>query len=236
MQTLQVQQTTDYSLFRPLSGNREVNEANVKRLRDSMKNKTLVSPIIVNEKYEIIDGQHRYQALRELGKPVQFLQVPGYGLHEVQILNANQKNWTTKEYLESYVNLGYDDYIEFRQFFNSFDFQFSAALAIASNTSGNKQFDVFRSGDFAFDDVHGAYDRAERITMVKKYFDGFNHTRFVETMIGLFKHQNFEFSKFISKLKILPTALEMTNSVESYKRQIEDIYNYRSRDKVSLRY
>ena len=52
-----VHTTTDYSLFKSIDGNRTKNKAHVKKLKKSMEEKYLFTVIIVNEKYEIIDGQ-----------------------------------------------------------------------------------------------------------------------------------------------------------------------------------
>lgn len=237
MQTLQVQQTTDYSIFNDLGGNRKVNKLHVSRIKESMEDKTLVSPILVNEKYEIIDGQHRFQALRELGKPVQFLQVKGYGLDEVQILNVNHKNWTTQSFLDSYVDLGYKDYVYFKEFFEAYEFPFMAALAIVHNQNDDGNImRSFRSGEFKFTDIQGSYDRADRLKMIEPYFDKYTHINFVRVMLYMFKHQDFEFTVFMSKLRLQPTALQIQQTASQYKLMIEDIYNFKSRDKVSLRY
>jgi hypothetical protein len=39
-----------------------------------------MSPIIINKYYEIIDGQHRFDALQKLGLPIQFIICKEYGL------------------------------------------------------------------------------------------------------------------------------------------------------------
>ena len=55
-------------------------------------------------------------------------------------------------------------------------------------------------------------------------------------MIALFNNPNFIFSDFLQKLKIQPTALQDCNNQTSYLSLIEEIYNYKSRNKVNLRY
>ena len=57
--------TTDYAKFKTLQGNRDVNKLHVSRLKESFKTAYLLSPIVVNQYYEIIDGQHRYEAAKE---------------------------------------------------------------------------------------------------------------------------------------------------------------------------
>jgi hypothetical protein len=46
----------------------------------------------------------------------------------------------------------------------------------------------------------------------------------------------FDFTHFIQKLQIQPLALQNCNDVDQYKLLIEEIYNYRTREKINLRY
>lgn len=92
MKNLTVLRTNDYEKFNHLSGNRIINELNLAKIKKSMEENFLISPILVNEHLEIIDGQHRLQAVKELGFPVYYFVNKGYGLKEVQALNSNGKN------------------------------------------------------------------------------------------------------------------------------------------------
>ena len=67
------QQSTNYDEFRTLNANRNVSENHVKQIKaaiETVGNLTEVVPIIVNENKEIIDGQHRFEACKELGLPI----------------------------------------------------------------------------------------------------------------------------------------------------------------------
>jgi hypothetical protein len=154
MVTNQVHTTKDYFLFKSIDGNRNKNLLHINRLKKSMQECYLFTVIIVNEKYEIIDGQHRFDVIEELKLPLNYIICKGYGLNEVHRLNTNSKTWNADDYLEGYCRLGYIDYI-------------------------------------------------------------------TELMI---------------KLKSQPTALQDCNDVSSYIALIEEIYNYRRREKVNLRY
>ena len=118
----QVHTTVDYFMFKPIGGNRTLNELHVRRLRDSIKANYLFTVIIVNEDYQLIDGQHRFEVIKELQLPLNYIICKGYGLTEVQILNQNSKNWTADDFMEGYCNLGKKDYEIYRQFkdINSF--------------------------------------------------------------------------------------------------------------------
>ena len=96
---IEVMTTTDYELFKILGGNRTIKPKHVIELKESFSKKYLISPILVNEEYEIIDGQHRYLAAQDLNLPIHYIICKGYGLQEVQMLNSINKKWTAYDYL-----------------------------------------------------------------------------------------------------------------------------------------
>ena len=87
-------QTKDYDIFQIIEGNRPVDEKHVKQLISNMTkygNLTPNFPIVVNEAIEVIDGQHRIAALKELGWPVFYQVQADLGLDTVQGINQASK-------------------------------------------------------------------------------------------------------------------------------------------------
>lgn len=102
-----IHRTNEYEMFRLLDGNREVSGANVKSIKKSILTHGYIEvPITVNDHLEIIDGQHRFQALKELGLPIPYLLFKGIGLKECSTMNTNCKNWTTKDYINANIAVG----------------------------------------------------------------------------------------------------------------------------------
>lgn len=66
-------ETSDYDQFKWRDSNRQINDKNVRKLEKDIKERGLQSPIVVNEDYEIIDGQHRFVALKRLGQVIPFI-------------------------------------------------------------------------------------------------------------------------------------------------------------------
>ena len=87
-----------------------------------MKKRRLISPILVNEHRQIIDGQHRFLAQQELNLSVPFIVKKGYGEVETQILNTNSKNWSLADWERYYCNKGIDDYLVFKEFRKQYKF------------------------------------------------------------------------------------------------------------------
>lgn len=250
----QVNQTNDYSIFRTMEGNRNVNRLHVKRLKESFQKAYLISPIIVNEKFEIIDGQHRFEAAKQIGLPINFIIAPDYGLEEVQMLNENMKNWKKEDYLNAYCDLKNPEYLKFRNFMRRFP-EFGVAVCetiltdrlgrmnssdrnLVSETNKKGAFAVryFQEGDLKIPDYDKAVENAEKIMTIKPYYDGYNRPSFVRAMIGIFRIDYYDHARLLERLNANPTALQHCANVSQYRLMIEDVYNFRSRDKVSLRF
>ena len=66
---MEILKTQNYELFSFKKENREVNYNKVSSLKSKLiDDGRQIIPIICNSKMEIIDGQHRFQALKEWGK------------------------------------------------------------------------------------------------------------------------------------------------------------------------
>jgi hypothetical protein len=248
-------QTMDYSLFNTLKGNRNINQAHLYRLTKSIGEQYLLSPIVVNERFEIIDGQHRFNAAKANNLPINYIIAPGYGLREVQVLNAGQINWKNEDYLKAYCDMGLQPYIRFRDFTKRWpDFKFAAAFAIAcqrhsfatntnakqvkssTNKAGSVHNNIFSTGKMVLADDAIAEKTARQISDFKPYYPDYNRVTFVQAMLGVFSLEQYDHEKMFQKLKLQPNALVNCVSVKQYRQLLTEIYNYRSRDKVSLEF
>lgn len=231
-----IHKTQDYDIFNTLKGNRDLNISHKEKLKKSFKKDYLISPIIVNEKYEIIDGQHRFNAARDLYYPIYYILINGYSLEEVKILNTNTKNWKREDYLNAYCDLGYKEYIKFKKFYNDIkEFTIGSAERIAAGHQNDNMSD-FRSGKFKFNNILDAYDTAQKILMFKPYYNGYNRNTFVGAVMKLIKNENYNHAQMIHKLSLNPSILVDCANTSQYVLLLEDIYNYKSRNKTNLRY
>ena len=239
--------SSNYKIFKFMEGNRQVIPIHVKRLKRSFQdNGFLLDPILVNDKHEIIDGQNRFTALSELGWPIYYIKVYNYGLEEVKVLNQNQQKWKPTEHLDSFVVQGHPNYVTFKKFMNDFPkFSFATCVKILSGIRSNKSETIdgyrarskdFESGDFEIPNIKKSYIVAKKIMDFESYFEKFHDTRFVITMLGLFEHPNYDHDEMLKKMRAQPHALEVCRNQDKYKELIEEIYNYKRREKVNLRF
>jgi len=245
--------TSDLTKFKQITGNRPHNPQHVKRLITSIKRYgVLQNPIIVNEHMVVVDGQHRLLAAKGASSGIYYIIVPNYGLDEVQVLNLNQKNWTRRDFLHGYAEMGIPSYVKLFEFMKeNNEFNMSTSIALCSNASGRSVADgahsriggsteskakVFEEGTWVGKNFDLAQENADKLKMIKNYYAGYNRGTFASAMLGLLKNEDFNFFDFLNKLKIQPNRLDDCTSVSQYRLLIEDIYNYKRRGKVNLRY
>jgi len=247
----QVFKTFNYDMFNIMSSNRNINLNHVSRLVDSFKQKHLVSPIIVNEKFEVIDGQNRLEASIQTGMPILYIVVPGYTIDEVVKYNVNQKNWLKMDYLHSFCAQGKRNYLEFKEFMDHFpDFQIKAAeriIGLRSGASANRkvingkevQMKDFENGKLVIPNITKSYIIARRIMDFKPFFANFNTPTFISTLVPLlYKSKVYDHKEMLHKLNNCPIRLTDCVNVAAYRMLLEDIYNYKRQkdNKVSFKY
>lgn len=244
---LGVFKTSDYSLFKFLDDNRDLNMLHVQRLVKSFEHKHLICPIIVNEKMEVIDGQHRLEASKAAGVPIFYIVVPGYSIQEVQILNVNQKNWTSIDFLHMYCERGKKAYLQLREFMDYFpDFKIRVSIRllegpkdVTEELNGKRvHAKRFEEGRFVVKDLGKAYQNAKRISEFKPFFDGYATDQFVGAALKLLGNKKYSHKEMIHKLGSSSISLRKCQTVEEYLLLLEKIYNFKrsTEDKVSFRY
>lgn len=247
-----VLETTDYDIFKIMANNRVLNLLHVHRLKESFTdNDFLVNPILVNEKYEVIDGQHRLRAAKEADKPVYYIVVPGYGIKEVQVLNTHQKNWTKEDFLTMYCAEGIKPYIQFRDFMMDFpqiSFLGAERILTGRHMKGGREVKKgglrihvkdFQEGRLNIPDLNRSKTEARKVMDFEPFFPGdFGQPTFVSAIIPLFKSKNYNHKEMLHKLSTCPIKLQPARNLAQYREQLETIFNYKRQkeNKVSFKY
>ena len=122
--------TSDYNMFSYLVGNRDIVNKHVKDLSAHIDDRNLNIPIIVNEKMEVCDGQHRLEAYKVLGLPVHYIVKEGLTLQDIRKLNSVSRKWTMHEYMMSHFKLGSEHYVTLEWFVRTYGFSVSDSLAM----------------------------------------------------------------------------------------------------------
>lgn len=235
-ETGQVLRTSEYNLFKRIAGNRAINTAHVGRLKESMKKEDLMIPIIVNSKKEVIDGQHRLQARRELGLPVYYIVIANLGIAQTQMANADNKNWGSNDFVGTYIELNYAHYKKYAEFKKKYEFAHQVSLLLLEGIQSNSRTNEFRTGGFVVKNYELACDWAEKIYQVEPFYDGFKRRSFVTALVHLFQNEKYNHDEFIQKLEYQSSKLVHCTTLSQYIKIIEDIYNYKRKAEDKIRF
>lgn len=94
---MEIKTTTDYSIFNKVSGNRALDKNNLQRIKASINHIGLQMPMLVNKIKEVIDGQHRLQAAKELKIPVSYIISHDTAEDNIDQLQISKK-WTALDF------------------------------------------------------------------------------------------------------------------------------------------
>ena len=234
-------ETKDYSIFTFRDDNRIINENHVKKLANRMKEVGWLSSSVVtlNGSGEVIDGQHRVKAAMSVKCPIRYKVTRGAGSEEMTSMNTLQRNWSPFDHLHKFVVRGNQNYITFQNFVNDFsEFKYTEIAMFLNNCQSSIDRDIFESGKYVTRDVNKARLWATQLRSLKPYFDKYyNKAIFVRAMVKIMSNKpEFKFEEFEHKLKLRPGMLVPSGTVDQYVEMVEKIYNYRSREKVNLRF
>ena len=225
----EVFETNDYNMFKFISNNRSVSSSHINKIIKSMQKKRLISPILVNENREIIDGQHRFLAQKQLKMPIAYIEQEGYGEEETQILNTNTKNWSFLDWEKYYCNKNNENYKIYRDFRKKYSFGMEQNIQLLQGKVSHYK-EAFKEGFFKVISYNKAIKRAEMIMEISKYYKDYNNRFFLRAIIHCFDNKDYNNNVFIKKISYQGNSLVRCVDKKSYLRLIEHIYNYKIRE------
>ena len=210
--------TENYDMFKKIGGNRKINKANYAKIVKSMKEEQLIIPIVVNEKYEIIDGQHRFTACKDLGKPIYFYMVRGYGLEQVKRANIASSNWKKENYLDMFVAEGNEIYKEFEEIKERYDLNISNLLKIFAIVQEKQSARVgyeFENRTFTLD---GKMEVLRFLTALEdfNFFKFYKSNNFLIAFTRLYFKSEYDHDKMKTKLITHRNSLEKRSTSDEY--------------------
>ena len=224
-----IERTNNYKIFKKLKGNRDVSQNRTKKIIESI-NKVgyITSPVIVNEKMEVIDGQGRLEALEYLGMPVEYIVHKGAGIEECLSMNIHQSNWTAKDYIKSYAERGNQSYIYLQELIEKYPSiginniiiatqeHFKGAKSVASG--------AIIVSEFQYKKAIEKLNLVNEILPKLKYINGgASHLIYAILICSELEEVNIERLKDVLLKK--HSIMKTWNSVPTCLQAIEDIYN-----------
>lgn len=239
---MKVDQTSEYTKFKSMMGNRFINSSHVRKLATSINkfNYLPYNPILVNDGMYIIDGQHRLAAARHLGIPIHYVVVAGATLDTIRSLNSSLKAWTVRDFAESYVKTGNEDYVTLLDFADTYGIQLTAAAALLAGKSGaivsGGIAKTIRDGLFKVENLENAITMMENLKKIEPFTekDVWVSRDFIKAFVVLCQKGGLP-DRLVEKLQKNPgRKIRREADYRKYLLILQDIYNQNAKKRLEI--
>jgi hypothetical protein len=236
---LRLKKTTKYSKFKINESNRIIKIRHVNNLMKKISEKNLLAsnPIIVNSDYEILDGQHRFEAAKRLGLPVYFIVDDYMDIEDIAVINSTSKGWTLDDYLhhfrteENAKGKENGDYAKLAEFTEDYGVNLYNAIGLLSGRNSQPNAELihkFKRGEFKIMDMEHAIKVATLRDEFKPYAPDFYKSKnFVNSLSKIARHESFDEATMLRKMGQQSDRLMKCATVEGYLNSLVDIYNWK---------
>lgn len=250
-----IYQTSDYSIFSLVLGNRDINQAKVKMLAMEIRKNGLLLPILVNQKMNIIDGQHRFMACKMLGQPVSYFIRHNANLETAANVNVAGSNWSMHDWINKHAEDGNENYIYLRSWINkckSCGVSARAAVSLAQNTTTKQSYymhedgvirvytgsksqckskrlysvgDAVKLGRWQPGDKELAAELLTQLVMFQE-FPFSKKSSFVHAFMRVSRIKEFDMMVLLKQAKKHPNIFKNQAGVNGFIGMFEDVYNF----------
>lgn len=227
--------TSDYGQFHFLRGNRDLNEAKVNKIIKSVNdglNFFKYCPILVNEGFYIIDGQHRYVASKKLKLPIFFVIVPNFSLRQIAEINNNQSKWKTKDFMNCYIDADHnkEHYKELERISSEYKLNLSVCINLLQygKVGGGGHSDAFRDGNFKANFTSETTSLLSLAMDYEKYEADWKQRAFLQAIEKLVASEKYDHVAVLKKLEKCGLKIEHQSTFKEYLIHIEELFNHRN--------
>lgn len=227
-----VESTTNYDMFKHLNGNREETQRRKSLISSSVNDVGQIpTPVIINEKNEVIDGQGRLEAFKELGLPIYYMKVAGLGLPECVAMNRTSTNWRLSDYINSYASLGDKNYQVLKQFIKKYEKLpidvITWALCGATTTVKRLQKGTF---EVDLECLRNADETLSDILDITKGLERKGNWFQFQAAIGwCLRNSRIDNETLKRKVRMNSHMFESYHTVSDWMKAIDAVYNYKTR-------
>jgi hypothetical protein len=246
-----VMKSSDYEKFSILEQNRVVNDKHVNELVVSIQNSGQLTPIIINENFEIIDGQHRFDACRILKIPVMYLISYKTSINEVILMNNTQKSWKLHDYLRCFSDNkwhNHETYQKVDKFMREHDLKLTTCIVLLSEGTGGggstgtsltgQGLISFRKGTYKIGNLARAQAIAKILSEIKAFApDLVGSDRFCRSYCKLSSEPKWNHDSAVYQIKKYRRKYDGASSKEEALQGLLAVYNYNQlkSKKISIR-
>lgn len=231
----------NYDAFSFREDNRDrIDNSHVDKLIASIKSRNMLDlrPILVNDKMQIIDGQHRLLAAKSLQVEIYYKIEKTLSSKEIILMNIS-KQWRSADYLNFYVKNGYEEYEKLKDFISRNRITLKVALNITMGQTHDGYL-KFKAGDYIFNneiiqvDVNICWETIEVIKRLNGFSPYTNSARFWRALLLLIRLDGFNNKKWQENLQRMIGRFCVRATIKDYLKLFMETYNYRNSEKIYL--
>ena len=240
--------TKDLTQFQDMKGNRILNENSVaiRELADSMmKSEGNVSPVVINNDWEKVDGQRRILAYRKYRLPYALTYIirSDTTIDTVGEMNKQQQKWNYKDWLHKHAELGKDSYLEYDAIAKNYEhYVRSRSLRglLMNNRVDPLPSNVWENGDFVIDheklsDTVMYLELLKKVYLIGEKDNLFAKDRsFQKALFEIYKsRKNLDQDRLLVKLRTHFGRINIKTDYKTYRKVLGEIYNARLRSDLN---
>lgn len=236
-----VYKTNDYAKFKKFGGNRHTRDKNIVKIEQSymaLGDRYIDIPIIVNEHFEVIDGQHRFDFCFDKKLPIVYQIIPGLGYREMIALNEGKTNWNREDTIDFYADgMSSPDFKRLQDLYDKYPNVAKAVICVAVHGNNNFSSRDFRNGTLCI--TKEQYDNAidvldyvnDFVTKIKSKKMKRANLSMAETIIAKCYHfEGIDREKLVDRVVDGYNSRGGWNNLDTCAKIIDDIYNYKLRE------
>lgn len=238
---VKVQYENNHSKFTLLDDNRDIRVRHVESLMTSIRKFGQLMPIVVNEKMEVIEGQHRLRACSELKVPVAYIISLKASGKDVAVMNNSQEGWKNRDYLKHFSHTNHynsSEYKKVQKFFDTYSLPFHTGLMILSgiefkNRSNDRgPMPSFREGTFKVSDLETANTIGAQLMKFKSFVPRLVRVnKFCLAFVRVSKLENFSLQLAYSQIEKNFKKFERCGNQEEWDEAMVKAYNHQLKAK-----
>lgn len=225
-----IYETTDYDIFKKLPNNRDVINQRKQRIMNSIKEGYVLNPIVINKDYQIIDGQGRYEALKELGLPIRYIVDEEAGIEECRRMNAYNTSWNVNDYIKSLAEGGNESCKNLLAIMMELGLPAARCIRLACRTNNQPGKSVYENMSHIIftpedkDVVRHAWKCVCEIRDALQLQRRINET-FIVAVKVMIDTKGYNHSSMINHCKKLKVTFAMQANLENALKEFSRIYN-----------
>ena len=232
-----IRKSKNYEKFKFIDSNRSINSLNLNKLIGSMKEEQLISPICVNENFEIIDGQHRVKAEESLNLPVYYYVSEGYSFDQMRRANLVGVTWKKDDFLKAYTEEGNPNYVTFDLIRNTYEINTTDLIKVLSKIKTVSFSDlsiIFEKGNLEItDEEEKSVESFLEALKDFKFFKDYRKSKFVSAFLELYFYPLYKHEIMRERLKKRSAVLTYQLNKDLYLEILANkIYSYGSNGKT----